>query len=400
MSRTGTGSPMLQTPRRLTTDEKKNLRISYALRRVPEDRMASLIPFPGPPRPGDLALARLECIGKNAGLELPNGRRCSLHEGDLLAVVFGHRYATQQFEGYAQVDGDRCDLLSMGGLCGLVKSKHASVPEPTRLRVLGAIGDAEERPLRLRAFALAPIPPLAYPRVILVCGSSMDAGKTHTAMSLIVGLCRQGQKVASIKLTGTAAGRDTWTMLDAGACLALEFVDGGLPSTYRATLQELLDLYKLLRGHAGTRGAEWVVVEIADGLLQEETAALLRSPDFIATVDAWVFATGDPVAALGGVGTLRDWGIEVAGISGLISMSPLGIREVEAATGVRCLTAGELQQGHLNARLLNRDRSSYRSSPSWPAPAQADELRNQEPGPGLAVPIRPVISSQRLVKLL
>src|SRR5256886_12837202 len=34
-------------------------------------------------------------------------------KGDLLAVVFGNRYATRQFEGYARADGEDCDLLSM-----------------------------------------------------------------------------------------------------------------------------------------------------------------------------------------------------------------------------------------------------------------------------------------------
>ena len=60
----------------------------------------------------------------------------------------------------------------------------------------------------------------------------MDAGKTHTASSIIAGLRRGGIPAAGIKLTGTAAGRDTWSMLDAGACAALDFIDGGHPSTY------------------------------------------------------------------------------------------------------------------------------------------------------------------------
>ena len=83
--------------RRLTDEVRGTLRLPYALRRVPETRLASLLPWAAPPQEGDLALARLEQIGKNTGLELPDGRRCTLHEGDLLAVVFGNRYATEQF---------------------------------------------------------------------------------------------------------------------------------------------------------------------------------------------------------------------------------------------------------------------------------------------------------------
>ena len=336
----------------LSSDLKSKLRIGYALKRVSPTSLASLLPFTEPPQSGDLALAQLEKIGKNAGLELANGRRCALHEGDFIAVVFGNRYATQQFEGYARTDGDRCDLISMGGLCGLVESKHANVAEPTKLRLVARLGDVHFRPLRLREFSLPPVSSRSRPRTIVVCGSSMDAGKTHTAMSLIEGLRRQNQKVAAIKLTGTAAGRDTWSMLDAGACPALDFVDGGYPSTYLCTLEQLLDLYELLCGHAAAQGADWVIVEIADGILQKETSDLLQSSRFTEAVDAWIFATGDPVAASGAVRILRDWGIGVAAISGLISQSPLGIKEVEAATLVPCLTARELQQGKFTAQMI------------------------------------------------
>src|ERR1700682_2874459 len=125
----------------LTDDIKNSMRISYALRRISENNFATLLPLPAAPQRGDLALARLEKIGKNAALELANGRRCALHEGDLLAVVFGNRYATLQFEGYARRQGKSCDLLSMGGLCGLVESRHSKAADPSKLRLLGAIGN-------------------------------------------------------------------------------------------------------------------------------------------------------------------------------------------------------------------------------------------------------------------
>ena len=335
----------------LNDEMMTNFRVPYALRWVPRVRMATLLPYPASPKAGDIALAKLEKIGKNATLELANGRRCNLHEGDLLAVVFGNRYATLQFEGYAKSNGPYCDLLSMGGLCGLVESKHAKAADPSKLSLVGAIGDVHEHPLNLREFALSLVHSPVQPHVIVVCGTSMDAGKTHTVMSLIMGLRKQGHQVAGIKLTGTATGKDTWNMLDAGACVALDFVDGGFPSTYLTSLDELLNLYGLLISRAGAAGASWVVVEIADGLLQCETAALLQHPGFATRVDAWVFAAGDPLAAAGGVGVLRSWGIEPLAISGVASMSPLGMRETQTATHLTCLSANELQCGALNARL-------------------------------------------------
>lgn len=339
--------PMMRIPEEI----RSKMRISYVLRNVPESSFCCLTPCPERPAAGDVALAQVERIGKNTGLELGNGRRANLHEGDFVAVVFGNRYATQQFEGYAERNGDHCDLLSMGGLCGLVKSKFAGVAEPTKLRLHGALAGPAQRPLRLRDFAVAAQAGGASLRTVVVCGTSMDSGKTYTAKSLIAGLRSAGQRVAAIKLTGTATGRDTWSMLDAGACPSLDFVDGGYPSTYGCSIEQLLDVYELLKSQAAADGAEWVVIEIADGLLQQETAALLQTAAFADTVDAWVFATSDPVAALGGISLLRNWQIEVAAISGVISQSPLAAREAQTVTGIACLTAKELQLGKLNSRL-------------------------------------------------
>jgi hypothetical protein len=335
----------------VTNEMKTSMRVSYALRWVPSQSMSTLLPCPPSPKAGDIVLARLERIGKNGTLELANGRRCTLHEGDLVAAVFGNRYATLQFEGYAQSNGDSCDLLSMGGLCGLMESKHAKAADPSKLRLLGAIGDPNGSPLNLRDFGLAPQPQPNHPKVAVVCGTSMEAGKTHTVMSLIMGLHKAEVPVAGIKLTGTATGKDTWNMLDAGACIALDFVDGGFPSTYLSTLEELVNLYDLLISRAAAAGASWAVVEIADGLLQRETAALLQDPGFAASVGAWIFAAGDPLAAAGGIGILRNWAIEPLAISGLVSLSRLGIKETEAATQLPCLTARELQAGTLNGLL-------------------------------------------------
>ncbi len=344
----------------LTDETKTKLRIPYALRRVPEASFVYLLPTPSLPMIGDVALAEVRQIGKNTALELNNGRRSALHLGDLIAVAFGNRYATMQFEGYARVEDGECDLLSMGGVCGKVESKHDGVAGPTKLRILGSIGDQHEKPLNSVNFSLRPSESRGRIHVAVVCGTSMDAGKTHTVICTIKGLRNQGYRVAGVKLTGSATGRDTWSMLDAGACVALDFTDGGFPSTYLCTPEQLIQLYGLLIGHARAQGAEWVIVEIADGLLQVETAALLNSPQFRSTVDHFLFAAGEPMAAVGGVGMLRQWGIEPLTVSGVVSMSPLNIREVEAAIKVRCLTAGELQNGSL-ASLMKRPAKTHSS---------------------------------------
>ncbi|HEY3412740.1 MAG TPA: DUF1611 domain-containing protein [Armatimonadota bacterium] len=340
----------------LDSETQRKIKVPYALRRVPAECLSTVLPLPLKINAGDIALAEVETIGKNNRLELTSGRNAMLHVGDRIAVVFGNRYATQQFEGYAGKTSKGCDLMSIGGLCGQVKSKHAGVSGPTKLRLLGLLGDSVGYPSSLRHFPVEPTYDGPRPRVVVVCGSAMDSGKTHAAMSLVIGL-KKTHEVAGVKLTGTAAGKDTWHQLDAGACVALNHVDGGFESTYMCSLDELLDLNHRLVAEAAAHGAEWVVMEIADGLFERETAALLQSHCFTSTVDAWIFSAGDPLAVHGGVGIMHGWGLKPVAVSGLVSMSPLGIQEAEAATGLRCLTAQELQAGVLNDTLLSLPRA-------------------------------------------
>src|SRR5437588_12477354 len=104
-----------------------------------------------------------------------------------------------------------------------------------------------------------------------------------------------------------------------------------------------------MRGHCVT---EVQTFALPISLLQNETAALLQSPRFRDTVDAWIFAAGDPLAATGGVSVLRSWGIEPLAISGLVSMSPLCQKEAQMGTGLPCLTAQELERGKQTAQIM------------------------------------------------
>ena len=342
----------------LSEETKSRMKVGYVARRVPRAALYTQLAVPVDPSPGDVVLALVEKIGKNTSLELVEGRRCTLHEGDLVVVAFGNRYATLQFEGYARCEGDRCDLMSMGGLCGLVETKHDSVTDPSRLRILGAIGDETGKPVRLSDYGLAPAlsPRRVVPKVIGVCGTSMDAGKTYTVRSTVLGLRQQGLRIAAIKLTGTASGRDTYSMLDAGATPALDFIDAGYPSTYLCSLKELMDIYGILLSQATAQRADCVVIEIADGLVQRETAALMTNPRFTGSVNAWLLAANDAPGAAGAISILKTWGITPLAITGNASRSALVRKEVEAATGIACVPATGIETGELNPQFLKATR--------------------------------------------
>ncbi len=329
------------------------VKIPYALKRVPRQALATVRRCVGSPEPGSLLLARVDRVGADTAIELTDGRRSELHEGDRIAVVLGNRYAEAQFEGYAELDGDRVDLLGPGGVCGIVRSRHSSQGVPTRLKIIGAIRDRLGHVLKLSDFGIQKYQPasLSIPRIVVVCGSSMRSGKTYAAMNLIRGLLRSSPRVAGIKLTGAADGRDSFRWIDAGAALALDFVDCGCASTYLSSLDELLAIRDVLFAQVRSAGMEWVIVELADGLLQRETAELLQSPRFRRDVSAWLLAAADPLAAVASATLLKGWGIEPAAVTGLVTQSPLGVVEAQQMLDLPFVTASQLQSGTLATRI-------------------------------------------------
>ena len=98
-----------------------------------------------------------------------------------------------------------------------------------------------------------------------------------SAANLVKGLVSMGNQVGAAKVTGTGAGGDVWILTDAGAEPVLDFTSVGLPSTYHAGAAAVERVFMQLHGHLAAAGVDAIVLEIADGIYQCETAALLRS---------------------------------------------------------------------------------------------------------------------------
>lgn len=286
------------------------------------------------PRPGDLVLARVDTLGHHSKLESPQGRRVQLYQEDIILVAYGERYAPDQFEAVVPEDLGPCELVASGGVAGKVLSRHPRARRATGISPLGLVADATGEVINLSRFSLPRRSmPSARPRVIAVVGTSMNAGKTTTAAALIQGLTRAGLRVGATKVTGTGSGNDYWSMCDAGAGQVLDFTDMGYASTAGLSVDEIEQSAVSLIAHCAAAAPDVIVVEVADGLLQRETAGLLGAKAFRGAVDAMLFAAADAMGAISG----RDWllrqGVQLIGVSGLVTASPLSSREAAAAIG-------------------------------------------------------------------
>ena len=114
--------------------------------------------------------------------------------------------------------------------------------------------------------------------------------------------------------------------------------------------------------HASADSPDAIVLEVADGLLQKETAALLRSVEFHSVVNVVVFAAGDALSAESGVRWLHAEQLPVRVLGGLMSASPLAMAEAEAATGLPVLTMAQLSSGDCLRPLLFNSAASGRET--------------------------------------
>lgn len=303
------------------------------------------------PQSGDVAVFEVIETNKHTRIQLQDGINHTIYPGDRLLMAFGTRYATSQLEGFVPKDLlSEYHVLGQGGVVGEVKHMHVKYEErgPTRLKL---IGYATKNGQVLNTHYYGPrleeksfegrVPSGA--KVILSLGGSMDSGKTTTAGYLCRGIRAAQSNVSYIKLTGTVYNKDKKFVQDCGAHQALDFADFGFPSTYMYELPRLLNLYQSLLDRTELVNPDYIVIEIADGLLQRETSMLLSSTSFMSTVDEVIYSDGNSTGALFGIQHLLSNRIRPFAICGSMTASPLLIEEVQAFTEIPVVRLEDLE---------------------------------------------------------
>lgn len=304
------------------------------------------------PKDGDLALFEVIEIGKHTTIQSESKRNVAIFPGDHIIAAFANRYATSQFEGYVPTEHlDFYDILGAGGAIGVVKSKNAALSdiEPTKVKLVSYLYDNDGRNINTKFLGLeTPIFQAEKKsfQTILSLGSTMDSGKTTSAAFIARGLALAGKKVAFIKLTGTAYTKDKDFVFDCGAELALDFSDAGYPSTFMCSKEEIFSIYQHCLNQIDST-FDYLVMEIADGILQRETNFLIRDEKFMSTIDFISFSCGDSLSALHGLQLLSEWNIKPTFISGKFTMSDLLIHEVEGISDIPVLTIQQMEIGRV-----------------------------------------------------
>lgn len=275
-------------------------------------------------------------------LELPTGRMAKVVAGNLIAGVLGARQALHGFMGSVPKSvkvGDVLSLLNIGGVVGEVSKASNALGQPIPLEILG-VAVRNGRPINIADYALAPCDALAAdgPPIIIVMGTCMNSGKTYAASELIRLTSNAGVRVASGKLSGVGALKDTLAMSDNGAIATSSFLWCGLPSTVNK--KDLASVARAVIAHLEKADPDLVVVELGDGVIGGYNVdSILKDPTILARTRARILCANDLVGAWGGVKFLDPLGHRPQLISGPVTDNEVGTSYIERELGISCANA-------------------------------------------------------------
>ncbi len=265
-------------------------------------------------------------------VETKTGRIARIAPGDLALGALGNRAATLEAVGDWQGIGEDGVMQQLSAACvfGHCTSLSQWTHPLADLRYRGhAMRDG--RKLTMRGFVRVAERDLAAP-VVLIVGTSMDAGKTVAGKEIIRALKRRGLRVAGAKLTGVGRLQDILAFDDAGADYVTDFMEVGLPGTvvpaadYEQALRELLAMI-------ATREPDVLVAEAGASPLEPyngEAALRVLAP----RLRMLVVCASDPYAV---VGVVDAFDRRPDLVSGRAASTDAGIALVEKLTGLDAL---------------------------------------------------------------
>ncbi len=337
--------------------------------RVPREAFCTYEDRARIPRLGDVVLVEVVELGEDDRIEVgcprwddPESRgvvpfvqtvvsfaTLSLAVGRRLICAVGGRYATDYL--LAEVPDrpqEHLDLVTFGGVVGTVASSNTRRGRVAKVRVVAFFADASGEILNTRSFSPRGVSAnpsdLGKVRLAIVTGGAMEAGKTTAGAAFTRVVAGTGNEAWVGKVTGCGSFRDPHRLAAGGARGTSEFMAFGYPSTHGISSEEVRTLFwrlvNLLAGDARQAAgvAPWIVIEIADGLAQPQTAALLTDPSIRQAASTLLYAAYDSMSAQAGLRQLGEWGWNQAIVTGPVASSALGRQEVRELSGRQTLT--------------------------------------------------------------
>ncbi len=299
------------------------------------------------PRSGDLVYGEICHLGFHKHLESSSARLHTIHDRTRAIFVFGNRYAPDHYEGLVpEAPVQVVDMIARSGIVGKVIHKNELIAAPTRIKILGYLCDKDGKVVNtgdhILINAKARETTSNRAKLILCIGTAMNSGKSYAAAACCYALSSMGKTVRAGKITGTASLKDILLMQDCGASHIADFSFFGYPSTYMLDMQQLMHIFNGIDNKYGNNPKNYLVLEIADGILQRETRMLLENSAVQSRIHKLIFCAADAAGAAGGLQILREsFNLIPDAISGLCSSSPLALNEIQSFSEIPILKSIE-----------------------------------------------------------
>jgi hypothetical protein len=297
---------------------------AYDVRHLPRDAWSA----------GDYVVGEVVHAPRDSSrIESTDGREVEVVPGDLVVGAFGVRAATLSAVGsWEEIGPDGVmEALTAAGLVGRATSVAWQAPPIMRLEYRGHVARGDRKVVMKDFVPTSGAPPFTGP-IVLVVGTSMEAGKTSAAKVIIRQLKSAGLRVVGAKLTGAGRYRDILAMRDAGADAVLDFVDAGLPLSicpqpeYREALERLLAMI-------GEQAPDVVVAEAGASPLEPCNGATLLAK-IAEPISCTALCASDPYAVLG---VVQGFGIVPDLVAGVATNTTAGIELIRRLTGLAAL---------------------------------------------------------------
>lgn len=333
----------------MTATERFVLASTTRISDLPE-RPFTLVPLPREEwATGDYVGAELlEGPGVPYLVENPQGRMVEALAGDVVIGALGRRAATLEATGDWRAVGEDLQMHSLtpAGILGRLTSRSVSIGPLPALTYRGHVM-RDGRRCAMRDFAHPPAETAPQAPVVLIIGTSMDAGKTVAAKAIVRRLKGLGLRVAGAKLTGVGRYRDILAMSDAGADVIADFVDGGLPSTV-VDEDDYTRALRIVMAQLAEAHPDVVVAEAGASPLEpyNGSVAVRELGDHVRCT---ILCASDPYAV---VGVMSAFGTTPDLVSGRATSTEAGIALVERLTGIAALNLLDPRSGEALERLL------------------------------------------------
>ncbi len=279
------------------------------------------------PEVGDCVLVKITKVANHSRMFTDDNQYSRVYQNDHIIGVLGTRYATDAYHA-TKIDVANLHMLTNGGLLGTVCDSHNSMKNPTKVELVGYLCDDGGVRINFKEVLFRraqQFPADIHP--VFTVGTGMNSGKTTSTARLGQALASQGLRVAILKLTGSASHRDIHEFNATGAAFAADFSDYGFPSTYLTTLAELEGLYGRMLNDAAAVSPDVVLIEIADGVYQRETEALLNSSVIRSSTSGVVLTAACAASAIAIDQSVKRMGWDPIAVTGLITNAPLFVQE-------------------------------------------------------------------------